>query len=293
MIIGSLVALVTPMHPDGSVDWASLEALVQWHIDAGTQSIVAVGTTGESATLTVDEHCAVIRFVVDKVAGAIPIIAGTGANSTAEAIELTLSAKSVGAAASLSVTPYYNKPTQRGLFEHFKTIAEACDFPIILYNVPGRTCCDMNNDTVVALAQLNNIIGLKDATGEIDRCKDLVARCPKDFALYSGDDATALEFVASGGHGSISVTANIAPEALATVMRLATTGEVAAARALDDKLAILHDKLFIEANPIPVKYALQIMGKIEAGIRLPLTPLEPQLHSVIKSALKTAEIVYE
>lgn len=293
MIIGSMVALVTPMQPDGSVDWAALEGLVRWHVEAGTQAIVAVGTTGESATLSVDEHCDVIRFVVEQVAGAIPVIAGTGANSTAEAIELTRSAKSVGADASLSVTPYYNKPTQKGLYEHYKTIAEATDFPIILYNVPGRTCCDMENETVVALASLPNIVGLKDATGEMGRIEYLAAHCPADFGLYSGDDATAMRYMAAGGHGSISVTANVAPEILATALQLALSGDMEGARALDAKLALLHTKLFVQANPIPVKYALMRMGKIASGIRLPLTPLEPQYIAEIETALQAADIAYE
>ncbi len=293
MIIGSMVALVTPMHNDGSIDWPALDALVEWHIKSGTKAIVAVGTTGESATLSIDEHCAVVKAVVAKAAKRIPVIAGTGANSTSEAIELTLAAKNAGVDACLSVTPYYNKPSQEGLYQHYKTIVEATDLPLILYNVPGRTCCDMLNDTVVRLSTIPNIIGVKDATGDLARGADLVARCPKDFALYSGDDATALEFVLQGGHGSISVTANVAPEALAQVFDYAANGDAIAAKSVDDRLTPLHKHLFVEANPIPVKWALSIMGRTEDGIRLPLTPLEPQYHSTIKQALSEAEITYE
>lgn len=293
MIIGSMVALVTPMHLDGSIDWAALDKLVDWHKQAGTKAIIAVGTTGESATLNVDEHTAVIKAVVKRASGELKVIAGTGANSTSEAIELTLAAKSVGADACLSVTPYYNKPTQEGLYLHYKAIVDATQFPLILYNVPGRTCCDLANETVVRLAKLDNIIGIKDATAEMDRVTYMVEHCPKDFGLYSGDDATALEYVLLGGHGSISVTANIAPEALAQVFDYAANGEAKAAKALDENLSLLHKHLFCQANPIPVKWTLGAMGKIGEGIRLPLTPLEPEYHAVIKQALSSAEISYE
>lgn len=293
MIVGSMVALVTPMHLDGSIDWAALDGLVDWHVESGTKAIIAVGTTGESATLNVEEHTAVIKAVVERAAGRLKVIAGTGANSTAEAIELTLAAKKVGADACLSVTPYYNKPTQEGLYLHFKSIVEATELPLILYNVPGRTCCDMDNETVVRLAQVENIIGIKDATGDIDRVKYMAEHCPANFGLYSGDDATALEYVLNGGHGSISVTANVAPAALAQVFDYAVNGEAKAARAIDDKLSPLHDKLFCQSNPIPVKYAVGIMGRSDQGIRLPLTPLEPEFHNEIKQALSAAGISYE
>ncbi len=290
MITGSIVALVTPMQVDGSIDWPALERLLDLHIAAGTSAIGAVGTTGESATLSVPEHCEVIRHCVRYVNGRIPVIAGTGANSTREAIELTASAADNGADACLLVTPYYNRPPQRGLYEHFKAIAEAVAVPQILYNVPGRTAVDMHNDTVVALSELDNIVGIKDATGDLSRVADIKARCPADFALYSGDDATAMELMLSGGQGNISVTANVAPSMLVALCRLALAGDREGAAAIGARLAALNSALFLEANPIPVKWVLQQQGLIDKGIRLPLTPLDPSYHAQVLAALEAAEI---
>jgi 4-hydroxy-tetrahydrodipicolinate synthase len=290
MITGSIVALVTPMQPDGSLDWEALERLLDLHIEAGTRAIGAVGTTGESATLSVPEHCEVIRRCVRHVAGRIPVIAGTGANCTREAIELTTAAADNGADACLLVTPYYNRPTQRGLYEHFKAVAEAVDIPQILYNVPGRTAVDMHNDTVVALSSIDNIIGIKDATGDLSRVTDLKARCPEDFAIYSGDDPTARELILRGGHGNISVTANIAPRLVAELCRLALAGEREAALAVDDRLRALNSALFLEANPIPVKWAMQQRGLIQSGIRLPLTPLDEKFHGQVLAAMEAAGV---
>ncbi len=290
MIAGSMVALVTPMCENGDVDWRALEQLVEWHIAEGTHAIVAVGTSGESATLTVDEHCAVIRRCVEVAARRLPIIAGTGANATREAIELTAAAREVGADACLLVTPYYNKPTQEGLYLHFRAVAEAVAIPQILYNVPGRTACDMHNDTVVRLASIPNIVGIKDATGDIARAKDLIARVPSGFAVCSGDDATALELILAGGKGDISVTANVAPKQMSQLCSAALNGDAATARAINDKLMPLHRDLFVEANPIPVKWALQQMGRIAGGIRLPLTPLSAAAQPVVSAALRAAGI---
>jgi 4-hydroxy-tetrahydrodipicolinate synthase len=290
MITGSIVALVTPMQPDGSLDWEALERLLDLHIEAGTRAIGAVGTTGESATLSVPEHCEVIRRCVRHVAGRIPVIAGTGANCTREAIELTTAAADNGADACLLVTPYYNRPTQRGLYAHFKAVAEAVDIPQILYNVPGRTAVDMHNDTVVALSSIDNIIGIKDATGDLSRVTDLKARCPEDFAIYSGDDPTARELILRGGHGNISVTANIAPRLVAELCRLALAGEREAALAVDDRLRALNSALFLEANPIPVKWAMQQRGLIQSGIRLPLTPLDEKFHGQVLAAMEAAGV---
>ncbi|MBN7798452.1 4-hydroxy-tetrahydrodipicolinate synthase [Parahaliea mediterranea] len=290
MITGSIVALVTPMQSDGSLDWQALERILDMHIEAGTSGIGAVGTTGESATLSVPEHCDVIRHCVRHVNGRIPVIAGTGANSTREAIELTAAAADNGADACLLVTPYYNRPTQRGLFEHFRAIAEAVDIPQILYNVPGRTAVDMHNDTVVALSEIDNIVGVKDATGDISRVADLKARCPGDFAIYSGDDPTALDLILSGGHGNISVTANIAPRQIAEMCRLALAGERDEAAALDARLAALNAALFLEANPIPIKWAMAQRGLIGSGIRLPLTELDAQYHAQVLAALEAAGV---
>ena len=291
MITGSIVALVTPMQSNGDVDWENLDKLVDMHLDKGTDSIVAVGTTGESATLNCDEHCQVIKRVVDRVAGRIPVIAGTGANSTSEAIELTEEAKKVGADACLLVTPYYNKPTQEGLYQHFKAIAEAVDIPQILYNVPGRTACDMQTETVVRLAEIDNIIGIKEATGDVARGIDLVKRVPEDFAVYSGDDPTAVELILGGGKGNISVTANVAPAEMSNLCELALAGKADEARALNDRLMPLHEKLFVEANPIPVKWALADMGLMGLGIRLPLTVLADEYHEVVREALRSSEII--
>ncbi|ACL71918.1 4-hydroxy-tetrahydrodipicolinate synthase [Thioalkalivibrio sulfidiphilus] len=290
MFHGSMVALVTPMEADGSVSDASLAELVEFHIQKGTDAIVAVGTTGESATLDFDEHCEVIRKVVDRVAGRIPVIAGTGANSTSEAIELTRCAMQAGADACLLVTPYYNKPTQEGLYLHHKAVAEAVPIPQILYNVPGRTAVDMHNDTVVRLAEISNIVGLKDATGDLDRARDLVARCGGKIDLYSGDDATAMEFLLLGGKGVISVTANVAPAEMHQMCEAAMRGDRAAAEAINARIDLLHRNLFLEANPIPVKWALEQMGLIPPGIRLPLTRLSERFHAPVREALAAAGI---
>jgi len=286
MITGSIVALVTPMHTDGSVDWEALERLLDMHIAAGTSAIGAVGTTGESATLSHPEHCEVIRRCVDYVAGRIPIVAGTGSNSTWEAIELTRAAADAGADACLLVTPYYNRPTQRGMYEHFRSIAETVAVPQILYNVPGRTSVDLLNDTAVRLAELDNIIGIKDATGKLERGRELIANAPADFAIYSGDDPTALELILAGAHGNISVTANVAPALVAEVCRLGLAGERDAAAVIDASLASLNKALFLEANPIPVKWALAHMGVIGPGLRLPLTELDERFHTEVIAALE-------
>jgi 4-hydroxy-tetrahydrodipicolinate synthase len=290
MFHGSMVALVTPMEADGSVADASLSALLEFHIQKGTDAIVAVGTTGESATLEFDEHCEVIRKVVERVAGRIPVIAGTGANSTSEAIELTRCAMQAGADACLLVTPYYNKPTQEGLYLHHKAVAEAVPIPQILYNVPGRTAVDMHNDTVVRLAEISNIVGLKDATGDLERARDLVARCGDKIDLYSGDDATAMEFLLLGGKGVISVTANVAPAEMHQMCEAAMRGDRTAAEAINARIDLLHRDLFLEANPIPVKWALEQMGLIPPGIRLPLTRLSERFHAPVREALVAAGI---
>lgn len=291
MITGSIVALVTPMHSNGEIDWENLDKLVDMHLDKGTDSIVAVGTTGESATLNCDEHCQVIKRIVDRVAGRMPVIAGTGANSTSEAIELTREAKSVGADACLLVTPYYNKPTQEGLYQHYKAIAEAVDIPQILYNVPGRTACDMLTETVIRLADVPNIVGVKEATGDVDRARDLIAKAPEGFAIYSGDDPTAVELILAGGHGNISVTANVAPAEMAEMCQLAADGNATAAREINERLMPLHEKLFVESNPIPVKWALADMGLIGLGIRLPLTILAEPCYEIVRDAMRKSEII--
>ncbi|RLQ21945.1 4-hydroxy-tetrahydrodipicolinate synthase [Seongchinamella sediminis] len=288
MITGSIVALVTPMHADGSIDWEALERLLDLHIEAGTAAIGAVGTTGESATLSVPEHCQVIRHTVEYVAGRLPVLAGTGANATWEAIELTRAAAEAGADACLLVTPYYNRPTQRGLYQHFKAVAEAVAIPQVLYNVPGRTAVDMLNDTVEQLASIANIIGVKDATGDLERGRDLIARCGDRIAIYSGDDATAMELMLAGGKGNISVTANVAPRQMAQLCASAVAGDREAASAINDRLSPLNRALFLQANPIPVKWALQQQGLIQEGIRLPLTPLDPEFHAEVKAALEAA-----
>ena len=290
MITGSIVALVTPMHQDGSVDWDSLGQLLDMHIAAGTAAIGAVGTTGESATLSVPEHCEVIQFCVKHCAGRIPVVAGTGSNSTWEAIELTEAAAAAGADACLLVTPYYNRPTQVGLYEHFKAIAEAVAVPQILYNVPGRTAVDMSNDTVERLAPLENIVGIKDATGDPERGRDLIARCGQTIAIYSGDDPTAMELMLCGGHGNISVTANVAPKQMAELCQLALAGERSAAEVINSRLGALNRALFLEANPIPVKWALQQQGHIQSGIRLPLTTLDQQYQADVVAAMEAAGI---
>lgn len=287
MFEGSIVALVTPMDDDGAVDFAALGELVEWHVEAGTQAIVAVGTTGESATLDVGEHCQVIRCVVEAAAGRVAVIGGTGANSTREAIELTRAAKEVGVQGCLLVTPYYNKPTQEGLYLHHRAIAEAVQIPQIVYNVPGRTSCDLLNDTMVRLASVPNIVGLKDATGDVARGLDLVARCP-DIALLSGDDATAPELMLQGFSGVISVTANLAPEQMRAVCDAALAGDREGTQRANGPIERLHHDLFLEANPIPVKWGLQQMGRIGPGIRLPLTPLSAEFHEPLRAAMRQA-----
>ena len=291
MLKGSLVAIVTPMQDDGSLDLTRLHALVDWHAAQGTDGIVVVGTTGESPTVSYDEHCTLIRAVVEQAAGRMAVIAGTGANSTAEAIELTQCAKLAGADYALSVAPYYNKPTQEGLYRHFRAIAEAEDLPLILYNVPGRTVSDISNDTTLRLAEVPGIAGIKDATGSIERATDLILRAPTDFALYTGDDATALAFMLMGGHGVISVTANIAPRAMHDMCVAAFNGELTRARELNQQLFGLHQKLFVEANPIPVKWGLAEMGLIGAGIRLPMTPLSAEHHDTLRRAMRRANAI--
>ena len=290
MITGSLVAIVTPMHEDGRLDFERLRSLIDWHVEQGTDGIVIVGTSGESPTVDMDEHCELIRVAVEHAAGRRPIIAGTGGNSTAEAIELGQYAASVGADAHLSVVPYYNKPTQEGLYRHFSTIAEKVDLPMVLYNVPGRTVADMANDTVLRLAEIPNIIGIKDATASIDRLCDLVERAPADFALYTGDDMTTAAFLLLGGHGAISVTANVAPRLMHEMCVAALAGDAITAREINRKLLWLHRNLFCEANPIPVKWAVQQMGLIEGGIRLPLTPLSEVFHQRVRESMRRAGI---
>lgn len=291
MISGSLVALVTPFTSNGDVDWAALTDLLDMHLEKGTHGIVAVGTTGESATLSVDEHCKVIGHTVEHVKGRIPVIAGTGANCTREAIELTESAKKAKADACLSVVPYYNKPTQEGMYQHFKTIAEAVAIPQILYNVPGRTACDMDNDTVLRLTEVSNIIGIKDATGDVARGLDLIERCGSDFAVYSGDDPTAIELMLKGGKGDISVTANVAPAEMAQMCEAAMSGNEQLARAINEKIQPLHEKLFVEANPIPVKWALYEMGVIGDALRLPLTKMSAECEPIVREAMKQSGVL--
>lgn len=285
MLKGSLVALVTPMNPDLTIDWDALAKLVDWHLEQGTHGIVAMGTTGESATFDIPDHIAVIKRVVDQVNGRIPVIAGTGSNSLGEALELTSAAKDVNADACLLVTPYYNKPSQEGLFLFHQKIACEVAIPQLLYNVPGRTAVDMTAETVARLAEEENIIGIKEATGDMQRLKDIQERVADDFLLFSGDDATAMEFMELGGHGGISVTANVVPGMLAQMCELASEGHIEQASRIQDRLMPLHMALFLEANPIPVKWALQQMGKIGEGIRLPLTPLAPQFHDELHRAL--------
>ena len=290
-IQGSIVAIVTPMFEDGGVDWKSLEKLVEWHIQQGTHSIVAVGTTGEASTLSMEEHIKVIQEVIRVANKRIPIIAGTGANSTREAIELTQAAKDVGADAALLDTPYYNKPTQEGLYQHYKAIAEAVEIPQILYNVPGRTGVDMQNETVIRLADVKNIVGIKDATGDIPRGKALIDGLNGKIAVYSGDDATAWELILLGAKGNISVTANVAPKQMSEVCEAALAGEQAKAQDLNQQIANLHNILFCESNPIPVKWALHEMGYMGTGIRLPLTPLAEQYREPLRNGLKVAGII--
>ncbi|CAI3138995.1 MULTISPECIES: 4-hydroxy-tetrahydrodipicolinate synthase [Acinetobacter] len=290
-IQGSIVAIVTPMLKDGGVDWKGLEKLVEWHIEQGTNSIVAVGTTGEASTLSMEEHTQVIKEIIRVANKRIPIIAGTGANSTREAIELTKAAKDLGADAALLVTPYYNKPTQEGLYQHYKAIAEAVELPLILYNVPGRTGVDLANDTAVRLAEIPNIVGIKDATGDVPRGKALIEALNGKMAVYSGDDETAWELMLLGADGNISVTANVAPKVMSEVCAVAIAKDEQQAKTINNKIANLHNILFCESNPIPVKWALHEMGLIDTGIRLPLTPLAEQYREPLRNALKDAGII--
>lgn len=291
MIKGSIVAIVTPMHEDGGLDLVSFRALIDFHVEQGSDGIVVVGTTGESPTVDVEEHELLIAEAVKHAAGRIPVIAGTGANSTKEAIELASFSKKAGADASLTVVPYYNKPTQEGLYQHFRTIAEAVDMPHILYNVPGRTVADMSNDTVLRLAQIPNITGIKDATGNIERGSDLLQRAPKDFAVYSGDDASTLALMLLGAHGTVSVTANVAPKLMHEMCMAALDNDVVRARAINYQLLGLHRHLFVEANPIPVKWAVARMGRMKNTLRLPLTPLSQDASKVVEAAMRQAGVL--
>ncbi|WP_233863107.1 4-hydroxy-tetrahydrodipicolinate synthase [Paraburkholderia adhaesiva] len=288
---GSIPAIVTPMHEDGSLDLPAFRKLIDWHVEEGTDALVVVGTSGESATLDVEEHILMVKTAVEHAAGRFPIIAGSGGNSTAEAIELTRQAKAVGAQASLQVVPYYNKPTQEGMYRHFAKIAETVDLPVVLYNVPGRTVADMSNETILRLAQVPGIVGVKEATGNIDRAAHLIKHAPEGFRIFSGDDPTAIALMLLGGHGNISVTANVAPRQMSDLCKAALEGDVKTARAIHMKLLSLHKNLFIESNPIPVKWALQELGRIEGGIRLPLTPLDARCHDVVRTALREAGLI--
>jgi len=294
-ILGSIVAIVTPMHEDGNIDYGALRNLLDWHVDQGTHGIVIVGTSGESPTVNVEEHCELIKVTVDHINKRIPVIAGTGGNSTAEAIELTEFAKKVGADASLQVVPYYNKPTQEGIYSHFKKIAETIDLPVILYNVPGRTVADMSNATILRLAQVPGIAGLKDATGNLERASALIAGLKEQnnsqFAVFSGDDLTAIFLMLMGGHGNISVTANVAPKLMSSLCEAAVTGDLVLAREIQFKLLQLHQMMFIEPNPIPVKWALNEMGVIDKGIRLPLTPLSENLRQPLREVLRKTGLI--
>ncbi|RBP50962.1 4-hydroxy-tetrahydrodipicolinate synthase [Arenicella xantha] len=287
---GSIVALITPMQPNGAVDFAALTRLIEFHVASGTHGIVAVGTTGESATLTVDEHLAVIEYTIKTVDRRIPVIAGTGANSTSEAIHLTKHAERLGADAALIVVPYYNKPTQAGLIQHFSSIAKAVPIPQILYNVPGRTVADLSNDSIAVLADIDNIVGCKDATGDLARGRDLVDRCGDRLTILSGDDPTALEYMQIGARGDISVTANVAPSLMSQMCEAALAGKFDDARQLDLKLRALHRDLFVESNPIPVKYAVSKMGYTANVLRLPLTPLSPQFTQIVDAAMHQADV---
>jgi 4-hydroxy-tetrahydrodipicolinate synthase len=290
MMTGSLVAIVTPMFEDGALDFDAYRKLIEWHVAEGTNGIVVVGTTGESPTVDQAEHGELIRVAVEATKGRVRVIAGTGGNSTREAIELTAYAHQVGAAATLQVVPYYNKPTQEGMYQHFRAVAEAVDLPVILYNVPGRTAADLSNDTALRLAAVPGVVGIKDATGDLARMADLLRRCPDTFAVYSGNDDSALAAMLIGGHGVISVTANVAPRLMSELCRAALAGDLARARALNDRLMPLHLKLFVESNPIPVKWALQRMGRIGGGVRLPLVPLSTPHHAVVEAALRESGV---
>ncbi|TBO33937.1 4-hydroxy-tetrahydrodipicolinate synthase [Aquabacterium lacunae] len=290
-ILGSIVALITPMHEDGSVDYAALRSLIDWHIAEGTDVIGVVGTTGESPTVNVEEHCEIIRVAVEQAAGRVPIMAGAGANSTAEAIELTRYAKKVGADCTLQVVPYYNKPTQEGIYQHFKAITEAVDIPTMLYNVPGRSVADMSVETMVRCASLPGVFGVKEATGNIERACWLIRNAPKGFGIYSGDDPTAVAMMLMGGSGNVSVTANVAPKGMAQLCKAAMAGDAKLAQELHFKLLPLHKQLFCEPNPIPVKWALQRMGKAGGALRLPLTPLTESGQALVDAALRESGVL--
>lgn len=290
MFQGSMVALVTPMQTDGSIDYKSLQHLIEWHIEEKTQAIIVTGTTGEAATLSAAEKQDLTTRVVMQVAGRVPVIAGTGTNCTRTSIENTQAAQAAGVDGCLVVTPYYNKPTQNGLYEHYKLIAEHTHLPIILYNVPGRTACDMLPATVERLAAVDNIIGIKEATGKIERCKEIIECCGSEFKLFSGDDATAMDFMLQGGHGVISVTANVAPHKMFQLCEASLSGNKELAESINAELMPLHIKLFLEANPIPTKWALHEMGLIPDGIRLPLLPLDEKFHAEVRAALEHAGI---
>ncbi len=289
---GSIVALVTPMHEDGTVDYPALRRLIDWHVAEGTDCIGVVGTTGESPTVDVDEHCEIIRVAVEQAAGRVPVMAGCGGNSTAEAIALAQYAREVGASSQLQVVPYYNKPGQEGQYRHFKAIAEASgDLPIVLYNVPGRTVADMQHDTVLRLAQVPGIVGIKEATGNLERAQWLIRQAPEGFAVYSGDDATAVALMLCGGHGNVSVTANVAPRLMHELCMAALAGDVTAAMAIQRRLLPVHKQLFVEANPIPVKWAMQRLGHCGGALRLPMTELEPGNQGKVEAALREAGLL--
>jgi len=290
-IVGSIVALVTPMHEDGSVDYDALRSLIDWHIAEGTDCIGVVGTTGESPTVSVEEHCEIIRVSVEQAKGRVPIMAGAGANSTREAIELSKYAHEVGADLTLQVVPYYNKPTQEGIYRHFKAVAEAVDIPVVLYNVPGRTVADMQHDTVLRLAQVPGIVGVKEATGDIDRAAWLIKEAPKGFSIYSGDDPTAVALMLLGGHGNVSVTANVAPRAMHELCMAALAGDARRAAEIHRRLMPLNELLFVEPNPIPVKWAMARMGRCRETLRLPLTPMTPALQPALEQALRDAGVL--
>jgi 4-hydroxy-tetrahydrodipicolinate synthase len=290
-IRASIVALITPMHEDGSIDYPALRRLIDWHIAQGTDCIGVVGTTGESPTVSVEEHCEIIRVAVEQAAGRVPIMAGCGANSTSEAIELTRFAKQVGADCQLQVVPYYNKPTQEGQYQHFRTIAEAVDLPMVLYNVPGRSVADMQHDTVMRLAQIDSIIGIKEATGNIERAQWLIHEAPKGFSVYSGDDGTAVALMLCGGHGNVSVTANIAPKLMHDMCLAAIAGQAQQAMAIQRQLLSLHKNMFTESNPIPVKWAAHRMGLCGPAMRLPMTPLSSHLQPALENAMRSCGVI--
>lgn len=290
MIQGSLVAIVTPMHPDGSLDLDCLRKLIDWHVAEGTDAIVIVGTTGESPTVSFEEHCELVKVTVEYTNKRIPVIAGTGGNSTAEAIELTEYAKKIGADASLQVVPYYNRPTQEGMYQHFKKIAETVDLPVILYNVPGRTVADMSNDTILRLAQVPGVVGVKDATGNIGRGLDLIRQVPENFSVYSGDDASAMAMMLCGGKGNISVVANVAPKSMHLMCEAALKGDIATARKINDQLFPLHVQLFAEPNPVPLKWLMHELGLIPSGMRLPLVPLGAACHDIVRQAWQASGV---